>query len=178
MNERGDILVARPQRSLGAGAAGTAGAKSALVVAPATAAAMPGGAWPEELLVGAGRNSEVGMRVLNASRVMQVGDGLLQGDFLACSNGMVCAFRSLAVSLAHLPPCCLASPSLQELFMRHAVLPKAEGARPSEWTATGGLHRAAAVCITHGWASGRHCHPLHLGFCSHYPCPLWARMLT
>ncbi|KAI7836928.1 hypothetical protein COHA_009260 [Chlorella ohadii] len=79
MNERGDILVARPQRALGAaGAAGAAGAKSALVVAPATAAAMPGGAWPEELLVGAGRMWNEG------------------------------------------------------LFMRHAVLPKAEGARPQK----------------------------------------------
>lgn len=53
MNERDDILVARPQRGLGALPAGAAGAKSALVVAPATAAAMPGGAWPEELQVGA-----------------------------------------------------------------------------------------------------------------------------
>lgn len=55
MNERGDILVARPQRALGSLPAGAAGAKSALLVAPATAAAMPGGAWPEELQVGAWR---------------------------------------------------------------------------------------------------------------------------
>ena len=58
--------------------------------------------------------------------------------------------------------------------MRHAVLPKAEGARPRERTVTGGLHSAAAVCNSRAWA-------LQLivpCLSSHCLCPPWAPMLT
>jgi hypothetical protein len=54
MNDRSALLVPRPQRSAAAAAAAAvssaAGAKSALAVGPATAAAMAGGAWPPHLL--------------------------------------------------------------------------------------------------------------------------------
>lgn len=58
MNDRSDLLVPRPQRAPAAleGGASAGGdrhagttAKSALAVGPATAAFMPGGAWPVEL---------------------------------------------------------------------------------------------------------------------------------
>lgn len=50
MTDRSDLHVSRPLRPPGGAAAGAAGgAKSALAVGPATAALMPGGAWPEEL---------------------------------------------------------------------------------------------------------------------------------
>lgn len=79
MNERDDILVARPQRTLAAPLAGGAGTKSVLVVAPATAAAMPGGAWPEELQVGA-----AGMGGLNGSAWGCLGVGSWAGCWHAC----------------------------------------------------------------------------------------------
>lgn len=48
MADHSDLLVPRPLRALGAAPAGT-GSKAAFVAAPATAAYLPGGAWPEEL---------------------------------------------------------------------------------------------------------------------------------
>ncbi|KAL4426043.1 hypothetical protein ABPG77_007839 [Micractinium sp. CCAP 211/92] len=48
MADHSDLLVPRPLRSLGSAPAGSA-SKAALVAAPATAAYLPGGAWPQEL---------------------------------------------------------------------------------------------------------------------------------
>lgn len=130
MNERGDILVARPQRALGTLPAGAAGAKSALVVAPATAAAMPGGAWPAELQVGAWSG----------------GHRLGWAVDLMWERQSRWALAHTSGNLAPLQPVVLVScfTPIQELFMRHAVLPKAEGARPSERSCLGAA----------GWGGG------------------------
>lgn len=55
MNDRSDLLVPRPQRSLGAplaheaGGGGGAHGLGPLAAGPATAASLLGGAWPPEL---------------------------------------------------------------------------------------------------------------------------------